>query len=76
MISCSTTLILSISSFSSAFKRCFGNKSSSDFDCCLGFKNAKPQYVFFLDLHLFFVCFWKVFPRGEYVNLACSIIQH
>ena len=21
-----------------------------------------------------FVCFWKAFPNGEYVNLACSII--
>ena len=34
----------------------------------------KSQFVFALDLQLYFFFFSKAFPNGEYVNLACSII--
>ena len=62
---------LSISSLPFAFERFFGNKSSIDFNCCLGFKDRKaPAFspLIFKCLCLFF----ETFPRGEYVSLTCS----
>ena len=71
----SSSWILSSSLMISRFTLSFDIKSFIDGNCFSEkSKDFKARTCLFPWYSVVFVCFLKAFPRGEYVNLACSIV--